>query len=154
VDLRGHTDPVATAHRLMVEDYSAPLDLLTDRLMKSYVYQVGPQHYLWYQRAHHIALDGFAAVTMLRRITELYNAWVRGEDAPLPAAQNLADIVEQDLAYRDSTRFDNDRKYWTEHLAGAPPVVSLAGRVGKPTIHPTLISAPLPDDTARLLDEV
>nr|WP_306306812.1 non-ribosomal peptide synthetase [Nocardia brevicatena] len=154
VDLRRHADPVATAHRLMVQDYSAPLDLLHDNLMKSVVYQVGPAHFLWYQRAHHIALDGFAAVTMLRRITELYNAWINDEETPPATAKGLRSIVEQDLAYRDSERFENDRKYWTEHLAGAPPVVSLAGRVGKPTIHPTLISTPLPDDTAQLLDSV
>ncbi|WP_327151542.1 non-ribosomal peptide synthetase [Nocardia sp. NBC_01329] len=154
VDLRRHADPVATAHRLMVDDYSAPLNLLGDHLMKSVIYQVGTDHYLWYQRAHHIALDGFAAVTMLHRITELYNAWVEGNDAPPATAKYLGDIIEQDLAYRGSERFANDRKYWTEHLAGAPPVVSLAGRVSKPTIHPELISASLPETTAQLLDSV
>ncbi|WP_084495105.1 amino acid adenylation domain-containing protein [Nocardia shimofusensis] len=154
VDLRGHADPVATAHRLMVQDYSSPLDLRNDRLMTSVIYQVGADHYLWYQRAHHIALDGYAAVTMLRRITQLYNAWVRGEDAPPATAQDLREITAQDLAYRESERFANDRRYWTEHLAGAPPVVSLAGRVGKPTIHPVLISRALPEQTARLVDEV
>ncbi|MFD4404682.1 amino acid adenylation domain-containing protein [Nocardia sp. NPDC058499] len=154
LDLRGYDDPVAAAHDLMVRDYSAPLDLRSDRLMKCVVFQVGSDHYLWYQRAHHIVLDGFAAVTMLQRITELYNAWVTGEQAPASTAKDLSEIVDQDLSYRGSARFDNDRNYWTEHLDGAPPVVSLAGRVGKPTIHPTLVSAGLPDDTAQLLDRV
>ncbi len=154
LDLRGYDDPVATAHDLMVRDYSAPLDLHSDRLMKCVVFQVGPDHYLWYQRAHHIVLDGFAAVTMLQRITELYNAWRAGEQAPDSSAKDLSEIVDQDLAYRGSPRFDNDRNYWTEHLDGAPPVVSLAGRVGKPTIHPALVSADLPENTARLLDRV
>ncbi|PPJ19544.1 non-ribosomal peptide synthetase, partial [Nocardia nova] len=154
VDLRRHADPVATAHRLMTEDYAAPLDLLHDHLMVCVVYRVGDDHYLWYQRAHHIALDGFAAVTMLQRITELYNAWLREEEPTPAAAKDLTEITDQDLAYRGSTRFDNDRNYWTEHLAGAPPVVSLAGRVGKPTIHPALVSAALSPDTAALLDAV
>ncbi|SUA45157.1 Dimodular nonribosomal peptide synthase [Nocardia africana] len=154
VDLRRHPDPVATAHRLMTEDYAGPLDLLHDHLMVCVVYQVGDDHYLWYQRAHHIALDGFAAVTMLQRIIELYNAWLRGEQPSPAAAKDLAEITEQDLAYRGSTRFDNDRKYWTEHLADAPPVVSLAGRVGKPTIHPALVSDALAPETAALLDAV
>ncbi|MEV0299040.1 amino acid adenylation domain-containing protein [Nocardia sp. NPDC050710] len=154
MDLRRYVDPVATAHRMMVEDYSAPLDLLNDFLMKCIVFQVGSDHFLWYQRAHHIALDGYAAVTMMHRVTELYNAWVDFEQAPPSTANSLADIIDQDLAYRGSARFDNDRKYWIEHLTGAPPVVSLAGRVSKPTIHPALVSAPLPDETARLLDSV
>ncbi|MFD0360315.1 amino acid adenylation domain-containing protein [Nocardia sp. GCM10030253] len=154
MDLRRDADPVATARRMMVQDYSAPLDLLNDDLMTSIVFQVGEDHFLWYQRAHHIALDGFAAVTMLHRMTELYNAWVKSEEAAPCAAQDLGDVVEQDLAYRGSARFDNDRGYWLEHLAGAPPVVSLAGRVGKPTIHPALVSTELPDATARLLESV
>ncbi|MRH87783.1 amino acid adenylation domain-containing protein [Nocardia sp. SYP-A9097] len=154
VDLRRHADPVATAHGMMVQDYSAPLDLPHDDLMACIVFQVGEDHFLWYQRAHHIAIDGFAAVTMLHRITELYNAWVKSEEAAPCAAQDLRDVVEQDLAYRDSVRFDNDRKYWLEHLAGAPPVVSLAARVGKPTIHPALVSAELSDGTSQLLDSV
>ncbi|MEV4128619.1 amino acid adenylation domain-containing protein [Nocardia sp. NPDC049707] len=154
MDLRRHIDPVATAHRIMVQDYSAPLDLLNDDLMTSIVFQVGEDHFLWYQRAHHIALDGFAAVTMLHRITELYNAWTKFEEPAPCAAQDLGAVVEQDLAYRRSARFDNDRRYWLEHLAGAPPVVSLAGRVGKPTIHPALVSTELPDTTAQLLESV
>ncbi|MFE9325082.1 amino acid adenylation domain-containing protein [Nocardia sp. NPDC052278] len=154
MDLRRHSDPVATAHRIMAQDYSAPLDLLHDDLMTSIVFQVGADHFLWYQRAHHIALDGFAAVTMLHRITELYNAWVKFEEAAPCAAQDLGAVVEQDLAYRGSERLDNDRRYWLEHLAGAPPVVSLAGRMGKPTIHPALVSAELPDATAQLLESV
>ncbi|MEV0684906.1 amino acid adenylation domain-containing protein [Nocardia sp. NPDC050378] len=154
LDLRGYDDPVATAHDLMVRDYSAPLDLRNDRLMKCVVFQTGNDHYLWYQRAHHIVLDGFAAVTMMQRIVELYNAWVSGEQAPASTAKDLSEIVDQDLAYRGSTRFDNDRDYWTEHLDGAPPVVGLAGHAGTPTIHPTLVSATLPDHTARQLDRV
>ncbi|MFC9964186.1 amino acid adenylation domain-containing protein [Nocardia ignorata] len=154
LDLREDDDPVATAHDLMVRDYSAPLDLRNDRLMKCVVFQTGNDHYLWYQRAHHIVLDGFAAVTMMQRIVELYNAWVSGEQAPMSTAKDLSEIVDQDLAYRGSTRFDNDRDYWTEHLDGAPPVVGLAGHGGTPTIHPTLVSATLPDHTARQLDRV
>ncbi|TCJ89555.1 amino acid adenylation domain-containing protein [Nocardia alba] len=154
MDLRRHADPVATARELMTQDYSTPLDMSNDDLVTSIVFEVGEDHYLWYQRAHHIALDGFAAVTMLHRMTELYNAWVKSEEPAPCAAQDLGVIVEQDLAYRDSTRFDNDRSYWLEHLEGAPPAVSLSGRVGKPTIHPTLVSTELPDDTASLLNSV
>ncbi|MGW0327058.1 amino acid adenylation domain-containing protein [Nocardia sp. NPDC003183] len=154
VDLRHHADPVATARAMMAQDYSAPLDMLNDDLVTSIVFRVGEDHVLWYQRAHHIALDGFAAVTMLHRMTELYNAWVKSEEPASCAAQDLEVIVEQDLAYRGSTRFDNDRNYWLEHLAGAPPAVSLAGRVSKPTIHPALVSTELPDATARLLTSV
>ncbi|MGV9712083.1 amino acid adenylation domain-containing protein [Gordonia sp. NPDC003424] len=154
VDLRGESDPVATAHQLMTQDYSSPLELTTDHLMTSTIFQVGTEHYLWYQRAHHIALDGYAAVTMVRRITELYNAGVAGQSASESSVNGIGDIVAQDGAYPESARFDNDRKYWTEHLADAPPVVSLAGRMGTPTIHPILVSTPLRADTAQLLDRV
>ncbi|MDL9937218.1 amino acid adenylation domain-containing protein [Gordonia sp. ABSL1-1] len=153
VDLRDEPDPAATAHRLMREDYSAPIDLLADALMISTVYQIGSHNYLWYLRAHHIALDGFGAVTMLGRITELYNAELRGVEAPASAASDFTAIIEQDLAYPKSSRYDNDRKFWSEHLSAAPPVVSLGGQQGKPTLHPVLVSTPLAEDTAELLGD-
>ncbi|GAC53883.1 hypothetical protein GOAMI_25_00210 [Gordonia amicalis NBRC 100051 = JCM 11271] len=143
--LRGEPDPVETAHRLMSEDYSRPLDLLVDHLMTSIVYQVGTNHYFWYLRAHHIALDGFGAVTMVRRITERYNAGIRGEAPPPCTASDLADIIEQDASYPGSTRYENDRKYWSEHLEGAPP----GGQSRRPTRQAHAASDPREHPVAR-----
>ncbi|TQM25342.1 non-ribosomal peptide synthetase [Nocardia bhagyanarayanae] len=154
VDLRDEPDPVAAAHAWMRAEYTAPLNLLRDRLGKYAMLRLGDQHWYWYQRIHHILLDGFGAMTMLQRIAELYNAELAGREAPPNKAADLRTIVDADVAYRDSERFQADAQYWREHLAGMSEPVNLAGRAADVDAHPALVAGELPSVTAELLDAV
>ncbi|RBO82164.1 non-ribosomal peptide synthetase [Nocardia puris] len=154
IDLRGEADPVAAAHAWMRAEYSAPLDLLSDRLAAYAMLRLGDAHWFWYQRIHHILLDGFGAMTMLQRIAALYNAVVEGREQPASKAADLRAIVESDVAYRDSDRFRTDGAHWREHLAGLSEPVSLAGRAAPVEAHPALVTGELPSATAELLDAV
>lgn len=151
-DFRGDRDPVAAAHAWMDAEYSAPLDLLRDRLVRAELLRIGDERCFLYSRIHHIALDGYAAMTMVQRIAALYNARVNGEQEPPRLADDLLSIVEFDAAYRRSPRFAADGEYWREHLAGLPEVVSLASGRAPVHSHPRRVSAELPAETSALLD--
>ncbi|MCX5046723.1 amino acid adenylation domain-containing protein, partial [Aldersonia sp. NBC_00410] len=153
-DFRGAGDPESAARAWMQAEYTAPMDIRTDRLVAAAVLRVGKAKYFWYTRIHHIALDGFAAMTMMARAAEIYTAIVSGSEPTPGGAEDLRAIVEGDIAYRESERFDNDRAYWAEHLAGAPEAVGLAGGAADVHAHPRLVSAALPAATAALLDTV
>ncbi|KAA0023247.1 amino acid adenylation domain-containing protein [Antrihabitans cavernicola] len=154
VDLRDAADPVAAAHAWMRAEYSAPLHMRNDRLVAVAVLRLADHRYFWYSRIHHIVLDGFGAMTMLKRAADLYNAAVHGT-APGPAtADDLTKIVDADSAYRSSDRFGADREYWREHLAGMADSVSLAGRTADVDAHPRVVTGELPSETAALLDWV
>ncbi|MFD0360158.1 amino acid adenylation domain-containing protein [Nocardia sp. GCM10030253] len=154
VDLRAEPDPVRAAREWMQADYTAPLDLLRDRLVRAAGLRVADDAWMWYCRIHHIALDGYAAATMVGRTAELYTATVNGTPQPPSRAQCLTDIVTADAAYRDSERFRADGAYWTQRLAGAPAAVSLSGAVAAADAHPLRVSAALPPETAELLESV
>ncbi|WP_225732062.1 MULTISPECIES: non-ribosomal peptide synthetase [unclassified Nocardia] len=154
IDLRGAPDPLDVAREWMRADYTAPLDLLRDRLVRGAVLRVADRKYLWYTRIHHIALDGYAAATMVARIAELYTARVHGEPEPPSRAQCLTEIVAADAAYRDSDRFRADREYWARRLDGAPAAPSLSTSTAPADAHPLLVSATLPQETAELLERV
>ncbi|MET7767094.1 amino acid adenylation domain-containing protein [Nocardia sp. NPDC005366] len=154
VDFRDESDPVAAAHAWMRAEYSAPLDLMRDRLAAMTMLRVGEQHWLWYQRIHHIVLDGFGAMTLLQRIAELYAAAADGKPEPQGKAEDLRKIIDADLAYRASDRFKADGEHWREHLAGMAEPVSLAGRAADVDAHPSLVTGELPADTAALMDAV
>ncbi|WP_280504131.1 AMP-binding protein, partial [Nocardia farcinica] len=153
VDLRAEPDPAAAALDWMRAEYTAPVDLLGERLGAFAMLRLADERWYWYQRIHHIVLDGFGAVTMLRRIAELYNAGVRGQQPPPGRAHDLRRIVEIDAAYRDSDRFHADAGYWREHLAGMPQAIGLAGRTAPVDAHPILAAGELPAATAALLDQ-
>ncbi|NMN94232.1 amino acid adenylation domain-containing protein [Antrihabitans stalactiti] len=154
VDLRAEADPEAAAHAFMAAEYNAPLDLLRDRLVGMSFLRLTDSRYFWYSRIHHIVLDGFGAVTLINRISDLYNAAVEGREPEPSKAEDLRKIVDADVAYRSSDRFKADGEYWREHLAGMADAVSLAGRTAEVNGHPRLVTGSLPADTAELLDAV
>ncbi|MBM4554455.1 hypothetical protein GS466_04945 [Rhodococcus hoagii] len=102
IDLRGEPDPEAAAHTWMRTDVTAPLDLLRDRLSVSVLLRIADDRWFWYTRAHHIALDGVGAATMLYRVADLYNAAVEGREPPSARAADLDAVNAADTAYLGS----------------------------------------------------
>ncbi len=153
-DLRAEDDPIVAAQQWMRREFSTPIDLLHDALAVSAILRVGDRHYHWYSRIHHIALDGYGAMNLVQRIAELYTAAVAGVEAPPLRVLDLAQIVEIDAAYRNSDRFEADRRYWVERTKGLPEPASLAGRSAPVEAHPRVTSAALSHDVATMLDSV
>ncbi|MEV0331556.1 non-ribosomal peptide synthase/polyketide synthase [Nocardia sp. NPDC050717] len=128
IDLRHHDDPIAAAHEWMRAEFGAPLDLLTDRLVAGAVLRVGERRWFWYLRGHHIVLDGYGAFANSQRIAELYTARVLGTEPRALTPGDLAELVEGEQRYRESTRFDNDRAHWAQRIAGLDSPTSLDSR--------------------------
>ncbi|WFR72291.1 condensation domain-containing protein [Prescottella defluvii] len=152
IDFRGESDPVAAADAWMREDRSSPVDPMHS-LGVSTILQVGDAQYLWYTRAHHVAVDGYAAMTAVNRIAALYSAAASGREPEPSRAADLRALYELDRRYRASSRFEADRAYWIERFQGLAEPVSLADRDGAPVARDMLVTAPLDEDTAaRLVD--
>ncbi|MFD6395326.1 amino acid adenylation domain-containing protein [Nocardia sp. NPDC060249] len=154
LDLRDRPDPDAAAHAWMRAEYTAPLDVMHDRLVRIAMLRVGEDRWFWYARMHHIVLDGMGALALVQRVGELYNAAFEGREPPRTKAEPLQKIVDADLAYRTSDRFTTDREYWREHLAALADPVTLAGRDAEVDAHPSRVSGALPAETGSLLDSV
>ncbi|MCA1006871.1 amino acid adenylation domain-containing protein [Rhodococcus hoagii] len=153
VDLRGESDPEAAAHTWMRTDVTAPLDLLRDRLSVSVLLRVADDRWFWYTRAHHIALDGVAAATMLYRAAELYNAAVDGRDPPPTRAADLDAVHAADVEYVGSKRWRTDRDYWAERTSGMPERCSLAERSAPAQAFGRDVGGVVAPDTAGALDD-
>ncbi|MCX4092259.1 non-ribosomal peptide synthetase [Nocardia sp. alder85J] len=177
-DVSERPDPVAAAAEIMERDYRLPLDLLRDRLSLATLFRVGPDHHLLYLRSHHIVLDGVGTVAVLRRTSELYAVTVDpasfgDEDAAraLTAMRTgehrakwrtgitatarpmtVPEMLDDERAYRDSSRSRTDSEYWHEQLSGGGEVVGLAGRRAAPMPRPHRIEATLPEATALRLE--
>ncbi|SNT27316.1 non-ribosomal peptide synthetase [Rhodococcoides kyotonense] len=151
IDLREESDPIAAARAWMYDEYSSPIDPTRDRLVNMAVLRVDDEQCFWYSRIHHIALDGYGAMTLLKRCAQLYT---EGADAPASKAEDLNILVDADQQYRASDRFEADRAYWTEHLAGLPDPVSLAGRAAPAGAHPRLHRGELTPSMSERLESV
>ncbi|MEV6428724.1 amino acid adenylation domain-containing protein, partial [Nocardia sp. NPDC051463] len=153
LDLRNVDDPEAAAAEWMRAEYSRPLDIVNDRLFWNAVLQLEDQRWFVFSRIHHIVLDGFGAMTYMKRIAELYTAAVTGTEASPAKADSLRTLYEQEIAYRDSTRFQADKEHWAQRVAGLEDGTSLAGRSAPPAPFNNVASAMLSPEQDTLLAE-
>ncbi|WP_455901807.1 non-ribosomal peptide synthase/polyketide synthase [Rhodococcus gordoniae] len=154
LDFRGHPDPMAAAHAWMTADYATPVDLATDLLVNMTLLQVADDRFLWYARIHHVALDGFAAMTMVNRIAALYTAQVQGREPAPSRAADLRALYDWDREYRTSERYRTDRDYWIERVAGLEDGSTLARRDAPTAAVSLLSSRTLPDALVDALTAV
>ncbi|MCW2246934.1 enterobactin synthetase component F [Azospirillum fermentarium] len=120
VDLCAAPDPAAAAEAAMARDLATPLDPTRDPLVRETLFILGPGRHVWYQRIHHLVIDGYGFDLLTRRIAGLYTARLTG-DAPGPALSPYGDLLAEDAAYRLSERRRADRAYWLEVLGSRPP---------------------------------
>ncbi|MGW7516150.1 amino acid adenylation domain-containing protein [Streptomyces sp. NPDC054796] len=126
-DLREHTDPDAVAHTWMRDDLTEPFDLETGPLFKHALFQVGDARWLWYQRVHHVVMDGFGYSLLVQRVADLYTALADGRTPGASPFGRLADLVAEDAAYHSSAALTVDRAHWSGQFADRPEVPTLAG---------------------------
>ncbi|WP_255182507.1 non-ribosomal peptide synthase/polyketide synthase [Rhodococcus sp. 06-1460-1B] len=152
VDLRGENDPRAAALEWMHADYSAPIDILRDRLIAATVLRIEDDVWFWYERVHHVVLDGFGAVTFMNRAAELYTSEVEGTEPTKNLASDLTKVYDIEMSYRDSSRFQADREYWASRIDGIDGVTTLAGHTAPPAPKSQIDSTALSADTMSSLD--
>ncbi|SLN56797.1 Enterobactin synthase component F [Aquimixticola soesokkakensis] len=116
VDLRGAPDPHAQALAAMQSDSDTPIDPATDPLARFILFVLTDTRHLWYERLHHLAIDGFGMVLLTNQVAAHYSAALAGKAAPQPLAP-LAQALEADASYRASTTRHEDAAYW--HGIGA-----------------------------------
>ncbi|MER2205116.1 MAG: condensation domain-containing protein, partial [Rhodococcus sp. (in: high G+C Gram-positive bacteria)] len=152
-DFRERENPRQAASEWMDNDYATTLDLTRDRLVEMTILQTGDRDYLWYTRIHHVALDGYSGMTIVNRIAAIYTAAVEGREPAVNKALDVMTLSELDQKYRESSRFEADREYWAQRVAGVEHGSTLATREGPPTARSALVSASMSTESLAALDE-
>ena len=132
-DLRAGADAEKQAEACMRADLAEPCDLAAGPLFRHALFRVGEERWLWYQRVHHLVMDGYGYSLLVRRTAEVYSALARGAEPGPRTFGTLADLVASDMAYRSSDAFTADRAHWMAAFAGRPDPPRLAGRSALPS---------------------
>ncbi|MBY4572419.1 non-ribosomal peptide synthetase [Gordonia paraffinivorans] len=130
LDFRGEPDPADAAMAWMQAEYRKPVDLIEDQLIVISLLRVADDRTFWYNRAHHIIIDGYAALAIMRRTVDRYNALRCGEEPSDKAPAGMAEIVAFEVAYQKSRRRETDRQYWLSRVADLPERVTLSRHAG------------------------
>jgi nonribosomal peptide synthetase DhbF len=126
LDLSAAADPVGAAQAWMQADVARIVDPLRGPLFTYALIKISPDRWFWYRRYHHVVMDGFGAALSVKRLAHVYSVLMSGDSPDATPFGSLAELLEEDEAYRDSTHFARDKAYWTERLADCPEPASLS----------------------------
>jgi amino acid adenylation domain-containing protein len=120
IDVSDRSDPVAAAEEWMRADADRPIDLLRDPMFVQVVFRLGDRRHFWYQRVHHLVVDGYSSRLFDARVAGHYTALAEGRDPDGPELTPLSVLLDADKTYRDSGSLDRDREYWLGQLSDVP----------------------------------
>ncbi len=127
IDLRTNIDPHGTAQALMLADLQQDLRVDSGKpLVFHQLIHVADNRWYWYQRYHHLLVDGFSFPAITRQIANIYCTWLRGEPTPASPFTPFADVVEEYQQYRESEARQRDAAFWAEQRRQLPPPASLS----------------------------
>lgn len=153
IDVSSEPDPEKTALNWMKADLAKPVDLGYAPLFNEALFIAGPDRFFWYQRIHHIAIDGFGFSLIAQRVASTYTALIKGQTAKSRSFGSLQAILEEDTDYRGSEQYEKDRQFWLDRFADAPEVVSLADRAPRTSNRFLRHTAYLPPSDVNALKE-
>ncbi|WP_145591497.1 non-ribosomal peptide synthetase [Yersinia rochesterensis] len=131
LDFSARADGRQAALTLMWEDTEAPIQLDGEEpLYRHWVIRVpdenGKPLWLWYQRYHHLLLDGFSFTAITRRIADIYTALLQGKSIGESPFTPFSDVVSEYLAYAGSEIELRDKQFWQQHTADLPAAHTLS----------------------------
>ena len=148
----------AEVGRLMTEETRHSFDLARGPLLRASLLRLGGQEHVLLLNTHHIVSDGWSIGILMRELTALYGAFVRGERSPLPdLTMQYADFAAWQRRWLEGEVLESQMSYWKRQLAGALPVLELPSDRQRPPVqtpagerHTVLLSEGLTDAVKRL----
>ncbi|WP_312045627.1 enterobactin synthase subunit F [Erwinia sp.] len=127
IDLRQHPDPVAAALARMQQDLSQDLRISSGSPIYCHLlFRLSEKRWYWYQRFHHLAVDGFSFTAITRRIAEIYTA-LQADSEPKPSPfVSFSEVVEEYDRYNASSTRQRDAAFWKEQVSQLPMPASLS----------------------------
>ncbi|AUH00257.1 non-ribosomal peptide synthetase [Prodigiosinella confusarubida] len=135
LDLSQEAEGESAARALMADDLAAELSADGQRpLYRQVVIRVSdyPERWFWYQRFHHLQLDGFAFDALTRRIVDIYNALCRGRQPADTPFVPFVRVVEEYQHWQNTPAYQCAAAFWQQHASDLATPVSLATEVCHP----------------------
>ncbi|WP_338927442.1 amino acid adenylation domain-containing protein (plasmid) [Mycetohabitans endofungorum] len=128
LDLTAQADPQAAAQAWMQADYQQPVNLMQGPLFCYALLKVAPAQWIWYQRYHHIMMDGYGQYLIAQRVAHVYSALCAGVTPEPCTFGSVLELLESDAQYQASAQRTQDEAYWLKHCANGPEPATLASR--------------------------
>ncbi|MCA0401793.1 MAG: amino acid adenylation domain-containing protein, partial [Proteobacteria bacterium] len=116
----------AEARRLAAEDAQTPFKLDTAPLVRATLLKLSEREHVILFNMHHIISDGWSMGVLVKEIIAIYGAFVQGQPNPLPDLPlQYVDFANWQRLWLRGEVLQDQLRYWTRQLEGAPPVLAL-----------------------------
>ncbi len=141
IDLSGLPESARldVATRIADQETSLPCDLMAGPLLRVRLLRLHQQNHALLITMHHIISDGWSNEIFVRELTQLYRAYVAGQEPALPPLPiQYADFARWQRQWLQGEVLERQLRFWREHLQEPLPILAL------PTDRPRTqeISAP------------
>jgi amino acid adenylation domain-containing protein len=125
-DLSEQTDSQEALDRLIKQEVGGGFDLAAGPLIRGRLIRLGQDEYALLINMHHIVSDGWSESILMKELTVLYAAFVRGEGDPLPELEvQYADYAVWQRQWMEGEVLRQQAEYWRQQLVGAPALLEL-----------------------------
>ncbi|MES2732439.1 MAG: amino acid adenylation domain-containing protein, partial [Bacteroidota bacterium] len=112
--------------QLVEEEASQVFDLSQDRMLRASLLQLAAEEHILLVTMHHIASDGWSMGILVNEFTALYQAYLQGQENPLPALPiQYADYAHWQRNWLQGAVLEEQLSYWITQLASLPVVHGL-----------------------------
>jgi len=124
------------ARRLAEEEAQTRFDLATGPLVRARLLRLEEAEHVALFTMHHIVSDGWSKGVLIKEVSQLYEAYSRGEESPLTELPiQYADYAVWQREWLTGEVLDKQLEYWREQLAGAPETLALPADRERPAIQ-------------------
>jgi len=158
LDLQAEAEPEGSLRQLTRERHGRPFDLAKGPLLRFALARLGPRDVVFLLVMHHIISDGWSMSVLVRELTVLYEAAVKGKKSPLPPLR---------LQYPDVAAWQRQRltgewrsqliEFWRRQLDGELEPLLLPTDVPRsrgPAVRLEVAALELPESLGRAVREL
>ncbi|HUK88750.1 MAG TPA: amino acid adenylation domain-containing protein [Blastocatellia bacterium] len=103
-----------------------PCNLARDPLFRATLIRLAEQEHVLVMVMHHIISDGWSMGVFFGELKEIYEAYLRGEESPLPELPiQYGDYAIWQRRWLTDEALEDQLSYWRNHLAGSAPVLQM-----------------------------
>ena len=138
IDLRHlpATERETQATQQAEKEIKHPFDLARGSLLRSKLWRLDEQEYLFIAVTHHIVADGWSFSVLTQELAKVYEAFCEGKPSPLTELPiKYTDFAQWQRQWLQGEVLESQLQFWQKHLGISPPILQLPTDYPRPPVR-------------------
>lgn len=120
------TERQAQATQQAEQEIKHPFDLARGPLLRSKLWRLDEQEYLFVAVTHHIVADGWSFSVLTQELAKVYEAFCEGKPSPLTELPiKYTDFAQWQRQWLQGQVLESQLQFWKKHLGTSLPILKL-----------------------------